>query len=243
MPDEFGAPLEGNHGAEGGKSAAGTGVIRVLLADDHTLMRSGLRLILARYPDIEVVAEAHDGDAALARVRDSRPEVVIMDMAMPKLSGLQAAERIRVAAPHVKVLVLSAYQDELRIRQAIRHGASGYMLKTAAADELAQAIRTVHGGGTYFDSFVAAKIKSWQEQGTGADPHLGLSIREREVLDLAVWGFTNAEIAAALHLSIKTVEGHKSRMMEKLNIRTRADLVQYAVARDWLRHDRSSNEG
>ena len=224
-------PLERAH------STGGSGRIRIFLADDHTLMRSGLRLLLGRYPDIEVVGEAHDGETAMARVRETKPDVIVMDLAMPKLSGLQAAERIRVASPHVKVLVLSAYQDELRIRQAINHGASGYLLKTVAADELADAIRVVHGGGTYFDSQVATKMKLWEHDSTG-DPHLTLSIREREVLDLAVWGYTNFEIAASLHLSTKTIEGHKSRMMEKLNLRTRADLVQYAVSRDWLRHDR-----
>lgn len=224
--------IEWNEAALNGKSSTEPR-LRVVLADDHELVREGLRLLVSCQPDIEVVGEASDGETAFRLARDIKPDVVVMDVVMPGVSGAQATERLRAACPRVKVLALSAYQDEPHVRQTLESGAAGYLLKNAGGQELARAIRLVANGGRYIDPQICERLNRGQD-GDFCAAEENLSSREREVLRLTAWGYTNKEIASDLHLSVKTVEGHKSRLMDKLALGSRADLVRYAVDRGWL---------
>lgn len=210
--------------------------LRVFVADDHTLMREGLRLLIDRQPDMEVIGEAADGVNAWRQARELRPDVVVMDVSLPELSGAQATERLKAACPTVRVLALSFYEDEAHIRQLLASGAAGYVLKKAAADELASAIRTVARGGVHLDPSIAGRVVGGYVN--PASPDAGgdglLTPRETEILMLVARGHTNKEIAGQLHLSVKTVEGHKTKIGEKLGLQTRADMVRYALRRGWL---------
>lgn len=209
--------------------------IRVLLADDHTIARAGMRALLDD-PGLEVVAEAADGHAALARSLDLRPHVAVVDYNMPGRTGAEVAVQLRREAPGVRVLVLSAHEDRAFLKQALEAGAKGYVLKRAAADELKAAIRVVAAGGVYLDpamaghlvaGFVGAEVPP---TGTGQP----LSGRETEVLRLLAQGFVNKEVAVQLDVSVKTVETHKLRAMEKLGFDSRVDLVKHAYRQGWL---------
>lgn len=208
--------------------------IRVFIADDHALVREGLRLIIEMQSDMEVVGEASDGKEAWQRIREIRPDVAVMDVSMPQLNGAQATENVRCYCPEVKVLAVSAYGDEAHIRQLLASGASGYVLKKAAPQELATAIRVVAEGGVHLDPQIAGQVVERYVNSGGTETDGGLSARETEILVLVAYGHTNKEIAAKLHLAVKTVEGHKARINEKLLLRTRADLVRYALRRGWL---------
>lgn len=207
--------------------------IRVLLADDHQVVRAGLRTLFGAYPDVEVVGEAADGAEAVRRAAELRPEVVILDFSMSGLGGADAATALRRAAPEVKVLALSAYEDHGFVTQVLRVGARGYLLKRAAAEELVQAVRTVAAGGVYLEPALAAVLAA-SPGPTSAASDENLSDRERHVLRLLAIGYTNKEIGARLKISAKTVETYKTRGMEKLALRGRVDLVQYASRRGWL---------
>lgn len=212
--------------------------VHVVIADDHALVREGLRLLIENQPDMEVVGEAGDGHEAWLRTRELRPDVVVMDVSMPQLNGAQATERIMASCPGVKVLAVSAYQDEAHIRQLLASGAAGYVLKKAASTELANAIRVVAKGGVHLDPSIAGQVVGgYVNPVTGEIGDGGLSPREMEVLMLVAWGHTNREIAAKLHLSVKTIEGHKAKLGEKLGLTTRADIVRYALRRGWLRDE------
>lgn len=212
--------------------------VHVVIADDHALVREGLRLLIENQPDMEVVGEAGDGHEAWLRTRELRPDVVVMDVSMPQLNGAQATERIMASCPGVKVLAVSAYQDEAHIRQLLASGAAGYVLKKAASAELANAIRVVAKGGVHLDPSIAGQVVGgYVNPVTGEVGDGGLSPREMEVLMLVAWGHTNREIAAKLHLSVKTIEGHKAKLGEKLGLTTRADIVRYALRRGWLRDE------
>ncbi|MHC1764795.1 MAG: response regulator [Verrucomicrobiia bacterium] len=198
--------------------------IRVLIADDHALVRAGLRALLDTQPDIEVVGEASDGATALEQCGKLHPGVVIMDLAMPGRGGINATEDIRAQFPDTKVVVLTMHHDEAYLRVARLAGAAGFVAKKALATELIRAIRTVHFGGTHFP---AAELPA--PVGSGASPLRMITEREREVVSLIALGYTSLEIAARLHISEKTVESHRAHIANKLGLRTRADLVRFAL--------------
>jgi DNA-binding NarL/FixJ family response regulator len=211
--------------------------LRILIADDHQIIRDGLQGLINAEPDMEVVGEAGDGQGAVRGVLELHPDVVVMDISMPGMSGAKATERIRSASPEVKVVALTAHEDKGYIGQMLQAGASGYVLKLAAAEELIQAIRIVAAGGAYLDPAVASKVvdgyvrQKAAKQGSRQDQ---LTNREEEVLKLVAQGYVNKEIAAQLEISVKTVETHKHNFMEKLGLRSRAEIVRYALSRGWL---------
>ena len=212
-------------------------VLRVVLADDHAVVREGLKALVNAQPDMRVVGEAADGEAAWRAARALAPDVLVMDLSMPLVGGAEATARVRRDCPGVKVLALTVHEERLYLTQLLRAGASGYVLKRAAAAELVRAVRTVAAGGTYIDPSVAgAMVEVYLDaQAAAAQPaHGALSDREREVLVRIARGFSNKEIAAALALSVKTVETYKGRMSEKLGLRTRVDIVRYAAGQGWL---------
>jgi two-component system response regulator NreC len=203
--------------------------IRVLVADDHALVRAGVRALLAAQPDIEVVGEAEDGAVVVERCERLKPDVVLMDLTMPGRGGVSATEDIHRARLDVKVLVLTMHEDEAYARQARLAGAAGYVLKRALATELIRAIRAVSAGKSHFPA------DDGERPVVSAAPLELLSDREREVVSLIALGHTNAEIAGKLHISEKTVETHRAHVFEKLGLKTRADLVRFALEHDLLR--------
>jgi len=215
--------------------------LRVLLAEDHTIVRDGLKWLINGQEDMEVVGEAEDGEAACRLAKDCAPDVVVMDVSMPRLGGAQATERLRRTCPDTKVLVLTAFEDKSYLRQLLKAGASGYLLKRAAVNELIHAIRTVASGGVYIDPTLAGKVVDSfvRQQPSGHAPQQGneLSEREADVLRLLARGHTYKEVAARLGIGVKTVETYKTRLMEKLELRSRADIIRYAVRQGWLRGD------
>lgn len=211
--------------------------LRVLIADDHQIMREGLRALVDRQPDMETVGEADNGRAAVALAQQLRPDVVVMDVSMPELNGLKATERLKKLCPEIKVLTLTRHADDSYLRQLLQAGACGYVLKQSASTQLISAIRAVAGGGTYLDTAVTGRvIKSivGSRKLRGARPDKELSEREEEVLRLIAWGYANKEIAARLSVSVKSVEVYKTRAMEKLDMRNRIDIVRYALLKGWL---------
>ncbi len=210
--------------------------LRVLLADDHAVVREGLKALINSESDIEVVGEAADGRAAWQMAVDLKPDVVVMDISMPDLGGAAATKLIRRDCPGVRVLALTVHEIDGYLRQLLEAGASGYVLKRAAAEELVRAIRAVASGGVYLDPSMAGQVVGGFV-GPGAAEALRegvLTDRESEVVRLLAKGHINREIADKLALSIKTVEVHKARALEKLGLRSRADLVQFALTRGWL---------
>jgi two-component system, NarL family, response regulator NreC len=197
--------------------------IRILIADDHALVRAGLRALLSAQPDLEVVGEADDGVAVVEQCRRLVPDVAVMDLTMPGRGGIPAIEELRRDLPATKVLVLTMHDDEAYARQSRLAGAAGYVLKKALARELVVAIRSIHAGKTHFDPTVADIAPA-----RGAPLEL-LTDRERGVVRLIALGHTNAEIAGQLHISEKTVEAHRAHVFEKLGLKTRADLVRFAL--------------
>lgn len=205
--------------------------IRVLLVDDHALVRSGLRALIEAFPGVRVVAEAADGHAAFELVARDRPDVVLMDVTMPELNGLEATTRVVRKFPEVRVLVLSMHADEEYVGLALRAGAAGYLLKDASASELELAIRSVARGDTYL-SPVAAKGVVADYLQRGAEPPTArerLTSRQREILQLIAEGHTTKDIARRLGLSVKTVEAHRTQLMERLGIHDIAGLVRWAI--------------
>lgn len=211
--------------------------IRVVLVDDHMVLREGLKTLITAQPDMAVVGEADEGEAALQQLETWRPDVVIMDISMPGVNGIQATEQIKRLHPEVKVLVLSVHDDTSYLRQMLTVGASGYILKHTAADALIQAIRTVAAGGLYLEPSLAEHVVGrYVRRPTAATELLGteLSEREREVVQRVVQGYSNRDIATQLSLSVKTVETYRARALEKLGLTSRAALVRYALERGWL---------
>jgi len=207
--------------------------IRVLVVDDHTIVRNGICALLRLAGDIEVVGEASNGREALEMVRKFVPDVMLIDIAMPNMSGLEATRRIRKEFPGVKILILTQYDDKEHVLGAIEAGASGFISKTAASSDLASGIRSVHRGDSFL-SPSAAKflVQDYQLEANlrkEQDPYKQLSDREREILKLLAEGHTTREIANMLVISVKTVEGHKTNLMSKLDIHNRTDLVKYAL--------------
>ncbi len=207
--------------------------IRILLADDHTVMRRGLRLLLESQPDFSVVAEAADGREAISQAEATEPDVVILDIAMPNLSGIEAAQRLNTALPRTAVVILSMHSDESYVLRALKSGAKGYLLKDSAEGDLIEAIRAVHQGRTFFSAeitrmLVADYVQEIRTRGV-EDSYDLLTSREREILQLLAERKSNKEIATALHLSPYTVETHRRNLQEKLNLHSLAELILYAV--------------
>ncbi|MGE5344934.1 MAG: response regulator [Acidithiobacillales bacterium] len=206
--------------------------IRVLLADDHALLREGIRAILSRESDIEVVGEAADGREAIARCRALRPDIVLMDIAMPGLGGLEAALEIRKESPDTKILVLTQYEDREYVTRFLKAGAAGYVLKKAAGAELASAVRSVFKGGLVLDPQVAREALREPEPSPGVggeDLYEALTDREKQVLRLVAEGKSNKEVAELLGISVKTAMSHREHVMEKLGLHSRTDLIRFAL--------------
>jgi two-component system, NarL family, response regulator NreC len=207
--------------------------IRVLLADDHKMIRAGLRLVLEQQPDLEVVGEADDGREAVAQVKELRPAVVVMDVGMPNLNGIEAAVQIKQAQPETAIVMLSMHSDEGYILRALRAGAAGYILKDSAEADLVAAVRAVAEGKSFFSPKVSKILledymRKLRKTG-GEDSYDLLSAREREILQLVAEGKSSKEIANLLHLSVYTVETHRGNIMQKLNLRGIPELILYAV--------------
>ena len=206
--------------------------IRILLVDDHTILRDGIRSLLEDELDMEVIGEAEDGHAAVKMTAQLEPDVVVMDIAMPLLNGLEATRQIKRNNPQVKVLILTMHENEEYIRQVLATGAMGYILKDAAARELLGAIRAVHRGEAVLSPAITRLVIEdylrWGEP--QAEPiSNGLSAREREVLQLIAEGYTNKQIGEILCISVKTVQAHRNNLMQKLDLHDRGELIKYAI--------------
>lgn len=207
--------------------------IRVVLAEDHTLVRVGTRRILEQYPDLIVVGEAEDGQQALELITSLKPDVAILDIRMPKLNGIAVVRRMKESSPNTKALMLTAYDDDDYILALMEVGAWGYLLKTTQVSELVESVRRVHRGEPVLDPAVAAKVAHlWAHHriAAGDDFTTQLSPREREVLEHAAKGLRNKDIAAILYMSIRTVEGHLSSIYSKLHVSSRTQAVLYALS-------------
>ena len=208
--------------------------MRILIADDHGIVRGGLRLLIDRQPDMEVVAEAEDGVEAFETALRVRPDLCIFDVSMPRLTGLQAARQVKAHLPETQVLILSMHDDERYVFDALKAGASGYVLKRDVDDSLLDAVRAVHRGEAFVTHAVERSIlRSWQ-QDSSSGPEEPLSPREQEVLKLISEAHTNKEIASTLHLAEKTVESHRANILRKLGMRDRVELVRYAIRRGFI---------
>jgi DNA-binding NarL/FixJ family response regulator len=208
--------------------------IRVVVVDDHAVVRSGLRMLLDAQEDIEVVGEAGDVRTAVFEARDKKPDVVLMDVVMPGESGIEGLPSVLKEAPDAKVLVLSMQDDPRYVKEAFAQGASGYVLKEAIDAEVVGAVREVAGGGRYVHPALGARLvqaEAEERARAEADP---LSDREREVLRLLALGYTNQEIAKMLYISVRTAETHRAHIMQKLRLSTRAELVRHAIAQGLL---------
>ncbi len=213
--------------------------IRILLADDHTVIRMGLKLLLERQPDFEVVGEADDGLAAGKLAAQLEPDVIVMDVAMPNLNGIEATRQIVTAHPKIAVVILSMHSDESYVMRALKAGARGYLLKDSAEAELILAVRTVVTGKSFFSAVVSKMlledyVRNLQQRGI-EDSYDLLTPREREVLQLAAEGKSNKESAAMLNLSAHTVETHRTNLMQKLNLHSVPELILYAVRKGIIR--------
>jgi two-component system response regulator NreC len=207
-------------------SAPETETTTIVLADDHTVVRNALRLLLDAEPGFEVVAEAGDAEAAVRYVRGHKPTVLILDLNMPGRSSLEAVPEIRTASPGTEIVVLTMQNEPVYARRALQAGVRGYVLKEAADAELVQAVRSAALGDTYLQPTLGAKLAAGADERNGDE----LSERERDVLRLIALGHTNAEIAERLYISIRTVESHRAHIQQKLRVSSRAELVRYALS-------------
>ncbi|HET9527193.1 MAG TPA: response regulator transcription factor [Pyrinomonadaceae bacterium] len=210
--------------------------LKILLAEDHRILRDGLKRLIAEQPNMEVIGEADNGVAAWQQTKELEPDIVLMDITMPRLNGAEATVKIRELCPNVKVIALTGHRASAYLNEVLKAGASGYVLKQAAIDELIDAIQTVAKGGTYVDrasreslahSPLDDRVFKGEPQGKP------LSQREIQVLSLVANGYTNKEIANELSISVKTVETHKANSMQKLDLKSRAEVVDYARFRGW----------
>ncbi len=203
--------------------------IRVLVVDDHAIMRDGIRALIDISDDIEMVEEASEGKEAIIKTQEFEPDVVIMDIVMPGMDGMEATRRIKKKNPKVKVLVLSQHDNKEYVLSAIKAGAAGYVPKRALGSELLSAIRAVHGGDSYLYPSVATAVIQDYLKRAEEEPYGRLTAREREILKLIADGHTSREIADILYISFKTVLGHRAKIMEKLGIHNRSELIKYAI--------------
>jgi two-component system, NarL family, response regulator NreC len=202
--------------------------IRILLADDHAVVRQGFKMILSAQPDMEIVGEAGNGREAVELVEQLKPDVVVMDVAMPELNGIEATRRVAASVPHTRVIALSMHKDSVYVREVLRAGARGYLLKDSDAGDLVSAVRAVARGEGYLSPAVSNAVLDDYRKHV-SDPIDLLSSREREVLQMLAEGKTNKEIAVVLNLSVYTVDAHRGRIMEKLNLHSINELVRFAV--------------
>jgi two-component system, NarL family, response regulator NreC len=207
--------------------------IRLMLADDHEIVRAGLRMLLSTQDDIEIVAEVDDGKVAVERAKELKPDVVLMDISLPGLDGFEATRQIKRALPHTAILALTMHESDEYFFKMMQAGASGYVPKKAAPTDLVTAIRTVHEGNVFlYPSLAKALVRDYMGRATQGDDRAaldGLTDREQEVLRLIADGQTNQEIADKLTISVKTVERHRANIMGKLNLHSRTELVKYAI--------------
>jgi DNA-binding NarL/FixJ family response regulator len=210
--------------------------MRVLIVDDHTMVRESLVSVLQADGEVQVVAQAADGIEAIEKAMQTRPDVVIVDLSMPRLGGVEVVRRLREALPATRVLVLTMHQEDEYVLQAVRAGASGYLVKDSAASELLAAVRSLHAGRGYFGPQAARTLAEQLQhpERTLDDPYGRLTPREREVLHLIAEGLTTKEIARKLDISAKTAENHRARVLAKLDARNTADVIRYAVRRGLL---------
>jgi two-component system response regulator NreC len=211
--------------------------LRILLADDHVTVRHGLKLLIDSQPDMKVVSEASDGNAAVENAVAVKPDVIVMDISMPGMNGLVATRKLKQLQPGAAIVTLTRHADDAYLQELLRAGVSGYVLKQSAPTELLQAIRAAAAGGQYLDSALTARVTAafLGKPGTRLTrPAAPVSGRESEVLQLIASGYSNKEIAARLSLSVKTVEAHKANAMRKLGLNGRIDIVKYATLQGWL---------
>jgi len=211
--------------------------IRVILADDHTVVRAGIRQILEYAGDIQVVAEAENGEEAELLIRQTHPDVAVLDIQMPKVNGIEATRRVRAEFKDIGVLILTAYNDDPYIAAVMQTGANGYVLKTASPEELIQAVRDVHEGKTVLNAEIARKLVAQMSAAGKFLPVEELTDRELEVLQLAAKGYTNKAIGAQLNISDRTVQGHLARIFDKLQASSRTEAVMRAVSLGWIAYD------
>lgn len=222
--------------------------IRVMIADDHAILRAGLRSLLALQEDMELIAEAIDGQDAVAKAEQNKPDVLLMDITMPGMNGIEALKHVRKVSPESRVLILTMHDDHAYLRSVLAAGGSGYLVKRAADTELLAAIRTVHQGRSYIDvgldnNQLQAVLDNEEQESTDAGSRSldTLSERERQVLELVALGYTHKEVGEELSVSVKTVETYRSRLSEKLGLRSRAELVKFALDRGLLDASRASS--
>jgi len=210
--------------------------LRVFLAEDHAVVREGIKRLIASEADMEIVGEATDGNEAVEKVLRIRPDVVVMDISMPALNGLQATRQIKASRAQVKVIALTVHEDRGYVLELLNAGADGYLLKRAAASELISALRAVRAGGIHLDPRVMGKLipKAVGEDGPSPDGIASLTQRETAVIRRIAQGYSNKEIAADMTLSVKTIETYKARAMEKAGLRSRVDIVRLGSERGWF---------
>ena len=211
--------------------------IKVLIVDDHALLREGIRSLLASHDDIEVVGEAANGSEAIEKVREVDPDVILMDIAMPIMDGLEATRRIRKQNPNIKIIILTQYDRKDYVLSSIKSGASGFIPKNVIISELVSAIRTTHSGDAFLHPSVAKMVIEDYLRQVEPSPYDRLTDREREVLKLVAEGLTNQEIADLLCVRVKTVLGHRTNLMEKLGIHNRTELIKYAIRKGLIAVD------
>lgn len=211
--------------------------LKVLIAEDHQTVREGVKLLVNAQPDMEVIGEAGDGDAAVKEAVRLHPDLLLMDISMPTLNGLKATRKLRTVLPDIKILILTRHTDDGYLQQLLGAGANGYVLKQSAPNELINAIRTVASGNAYLDTSLTRKVMGGYVNRSASlrgETKGELSDREAEVLRLIAFGYSNKEIGGQLDLSVKTIEAHKSNAMRKLGIASRIDIVKYAILQNWL---------
>jgi DNA-binding NarL/FixJ family response regulator len=211
--------------------------LRILLADDHVTVRHGLKLLIDSQPDMTVVAEASDGNAAIASAVAVKPDVIVIDISMPGMNGLVATRKLKQLRSDVAIVTLTRHADDSYMQELLRAGVSGYVLKQSAPTELLQAIRAAAGGGQYLDSALTARVTAafvGKPGNRNSRTASTVTARESEVLQLIASGYSNKEIAASLSLSVKTVEAHKANAMKKLGLNGRIDIMRYAALQGWL---------
>ncbi|MBI4201281.1 MAG: response regulator transcription factor [Chloroflexi bacterium] len=209
--------------------------ITILIVDDHNVVRQGLRALLEAEPDLAIVGEASQGQEALAKCHELQPDLLLTDISMPGLNGLEVAKAVHEESPNIKVILLTMHDEHEYFFQGLAAGASGYVVKGASADELLTAIRAVHGGGTYLQPSLATELVNDYLRTKKAAAYDGLTPREAEILRLIAEGLANKQIAERLVISVTTVQTHRSHLMEKLNLHSQADLFKYAVRKGLLK--------